>query len=352
MLKLDYTLNTPEERLTYVNGLVENNEDLSERQLEVLADYLIMAMDKEERRSRHILTENRSSTINKRETSYEGLASQFEAGEDTIYNLATDDRNQIFSPKVSITKRDLEEIPFLRQLRDSIEYWEARSKCASGREAYIIKRTLIDLRKDQYVIKTAYRRPITFNQLTHSKNFIPLQGEIFLDFDFEGYPFTWFEGVSLTDPKCCSAILCNYSRLKQDSWGNFESDTWYLVNDFETVADRALRNEPLLYRLMELKIDGLQNHEIADQLQLEFGIKHSNEYLSCLWRKKIPALIASAAEDEYFDWYFLNEEKGTYKRCSKCGQVKLAMPKYFSRNSTAKDKLYSVCKACRNKKGR
>lgn len=72
-----------------------------------------MAMDKAERRSRHILTENRSSTIAKRETSYEGLASQFEAGEDTIYNLATDDRNQIFSLKVSITKRDLEEIPFL-----------------------------------------------------------------------------------------------------------------------------------------------------------------------------------------------------------------------------------------------
>lgn len=31
LLKLDYTLNTPEERLSYVNGLVESNDDLSER---------------------------------------------------------------------------------------------------------------------------------------------------------------------------------------------------------------------------------------------------------------------------------------------------------------------------------
>lgn len=310
-----------------------------------------MAMDKTQRRSRNILTENRSNTISKRETSYEGLASQFEAGEDQIYTLATDDRNQIFSPKVSITKRDLAKIPFLSQLRESINYWEDRFKCASGREAYIIKRTLIDLRKDQYIIKNAYCKPITFNQVTHSKNFIPLEGEEFLDFDFEGYPFTWFTGVSLLDPKCCSAILCNYSRLKQNSWGNFESDTWYLINDFETVCDRALRDKPLLYRLMEMKIDGLQNQEIADQLQLEFGIKHSLEYISCLWRKKIPALIASAAEDQFFDWYFLTEEKGTYKRCSRCGAIKLATPKYFSRNSTSKDKLYSVCKACRNKRG-
>ena len=28
--------------------------------------------------------------------------------------------------------------------------------------------------------------------------------------------------------------------------------------------------------------------------------------------KKIPNLIASAAEDEYLDWYYLNIEKGKY----------------------------------------
>lgn len=30
---------------------------------------------------------------------------------------------------------------------------------------------------------------------------------------------------------------------------------------------------------------------------MEFGIKHSVEYISSLWRNKIPKLIASAAED-------------------------------------------------------
>jgi hypothetical protein len=43
----------------------------------------------------------------------------------------------------------------------------------------VIKKTLIELRKDQYVIKNAYRRPVVFTQAVRSsKNFIPLDGEI------------------------------------------------------------------------------------------------------------------------------------------------------------------------------
>jgi len=37
------------------------------------------------------------------------------------------------------------------------------------------------------------------------------------------------EGISLMNPKVVSAILCNYSKLKEDSSENFESDTWYLI---------------------------------------------------------------------------------------------------------------------------
>lgn len=75
----------------------------TEKYLEILADYLILCMEKQERKERRILTENRMSTVNKRETSFEGLVGQFENGEDGIYNLITQDKNVIFQPKVSIT---------------------------------------------------------------------------------------------------------------------------------------------------------------------------------------------------------------------------------------------------------
>ncbi|MBE5925719.1 MAG: hypothetical protein E7270_01985 [Lachnospiraceae bacterium] len=71
-----------------------------------------------------MLTENRLATINKRETSFEGLIGQLENGEDGIYNLLTNDKNIIFQPKISITKQDLEDIEPLRELRKHIEKWE------------------------------------------------------------------------------------------------------------------------------------------------------------------------------------------------------------------------------------
>lgn len=73
------------------------------------------------------------------------------------------------------------------------------------------------------------------------------------------------------------------------------------MEEFDKVSAAALKNYPLYYRIVECKIDGLQNAEIRDIIQEEFGIRHSLEYISSLWRKKIPNLIASAAEDDFLN---------------------------------------------------
>jgi hypothetical protein len=49
-------------------------------------------MEKQDKKEKKILTENRLATVNKRETSYEGLVSQLENGEDGIYNLVNEDK--------------------------------------------------------------------------------------------------------------------------------------------------------------------------------------------------------------------------------------------------------------------
>lgn len=306
-------------------------------------------MEKQERKERKILTDNRMMTVNKRECSFEGLVSQLENGEDGIYNLITDNKNQIFQPKVTITKKDLDEIQPLQQLREAINVWEAKLKVTEGKDAFVIKKALIEMRKDQYVIKNAYRRPIVPNKLTRSTHVTMLPDET-SSFDEEGYPIP--KGVSLLNPVVCSAILCNYSRLKEDSFDRFEGDLYYLMLAFDEIADKALKEYPLYEKIVECKVDGLQNTQIQEILQVEFGIKHSLEYISSLWRKKIPKLIASQAEDEYLYWYYLNIEKGKYKKCSRCGQVKLAHNKYFSKNKTSRDGFYSICKKCRNSKNK
>ena len=209
MIKLDYTIASPEERNELVKKILEDNPEPNEAYLEILANYLVNAMAKEERRQRKILTDNRLTTINKRETSYEGLVAQLENGEDGIYSLISEDKQIIFQPKVTITKKDVEEIPDLRQLKEAIAGWEELLQTAEGKPAYTIKKALIEMRKDQYVIKNAYRKPIVPTKLTHSKTYIHLEGMV-TGFDDEGYPIP--TGLSLLDPKVCSAILCNYSK--------------------------------------------------------------------------------------------------------------------------------------------
>lgn len=348
MIKLDYSLESPEERNQLVKQILAEVSDPSEKYLEILADYLILCMEKQEKKEKKILTDNRMTTVNKRETSFEGLVSQLENGEDGIYNLITENKNVIFQPKISITAKDLEEIPFLKQLREAIDTWEAKLKVTEGKDAFTMKKALIEMRKDQYLIKAAFRKPLVPNKLIRSK--CPIALDETIEFDEDGYVIA--TGISLMNPEVVSAIMCNYSRLKQDSSEQFDGDTWYLIYDFETVCDRALEEYPLYKKIVECKIDGMQNIDIQETLQMEFGIKHSLEYISSLWRNKIPKLIASSAEDEYLDWYYLSEKKGKYKKCSRCGQIKLAHNKYFSKNKTSKDGFYSICKCCRNSKGK
>ena len=346
IIKLDCTIDSVEERKKLVEKILEENPEPSEAYLDILANYLVLCMEKQEKKEKKILTDNRMTTVNKRETSFEGLVSQLENGEDGIYNLMNESKTTIFQPKITITKKDLEEIPYLNQIREAIKWWEQKAKTASGRDAYIIKQTIIALRKDQYVVKNAYRKPIALARITRSKNFKRMDDSYHFDADNNLVP----EGISFANPKIVSAILCNYSKLKEDSYGNFESDLYYLMWDFDNLCEKALKDYPLYERIVTLKIDGAQNINIQQDLIDNFDVKHSLEYISSLWRNKIPNIIASAAEDEILYNHYLNKEKGKYKRCSRCGEIKLAHNKFFSKNSTSKDGFYSICKSCRNKK--
>lgn len=351
LIKLDYTLDSAEERIALVKKFLEENPDPGERYLEVLSDYIILQAAKEEKKEKKensVITDNRMVTINKRETSLEGLVSQFENGEDGVYNLITNDKNIIFKPKNTITKKDLEEIPPLRQVREAIDSWGNVLKTAQGKDAYIAKSAMIELRKDQYVIKDAYKKPVNTTSYIRSKAPIKLDGEVTINADGTCHS----SGIIFTDPVVIEAILCNYSNLKQNSYGVFENDTWYLMQDFDDLSERALQAYPLYQRIVELKIDGKQNLEIQTTLEEEFNIKHSVEYISSLWRNKIPELIAAKAEEEALIWHYFHKDgvKPRLKTCTRCGQTKLAHNKFFSKNKSSKDGFYSICKQCRNKK--
>lgn len=350
VIRLDYSIEDPEERVKLVEKIIENTpqSNLTNRYLEILANYIIFAMTKKQKKEKKINTENRMVTINKRQTSFEGLVGKFENGEDGIYNMIINDKNVLLTPKYQITKEDIEQIPALRQLRDEIAKIEEQQKKARGKKKFLLKKQIIEMRQDQYVIKSAYR-PVTYSlNLVKSLSFLDLSDKIEVN---QKGQITNKGLISLFNPTHISILLCNYSKIKESCWDKFNSDIYYLMIVLEQAIDTVLKKDhPMLYDLLIYKIDGKSNLQIQNLLFNTYNTTHSIEYLSSLWRNKIPKMIADYVEKQQLIWYYTTEEKGKWKRCSRCGQIKLAHNKFFSKNNTSKDGFYSICKECRNKK--
>lgn len=347
---LDYNLKTPEERRDLVNKIIAAapQSQLTERYLEILSDYILDAIPKAEKKEKYITTNNRQVTIDKRETSYEELVSKFENGEDGVYNLINGDRNMYLEPKIEITAADIEEVPGLRELREQIAQIEYAAMKAVGKKKYLLKKQAIEMRQQQYLLKELWYKPIRSRTAAHTDTTrISLDEEVY--FDEKGEP-TSDSLVTFFKPHHISAILCNYEALKTWTAHRYNNDFHYLMRAFDELLPRALANYPAYMTLVEGKRSGLSNADIQKLLMEKHNLHHTVEYISALWRNKIPKLISECAKEEYLLWYYTEVERGEWKKCSKCGQVKLAHNRFFSKNNTSKDGWYSICKECRNKK--
>ena len=329
---MDYSLETPEERVAKVEEIIANtpSERLTPYYLNKLAEYIVLAMTKEEKKQKKILTDNHMKTVNKRETSFEGLVGKLENGEDGIYNLITNDKNIIFTHKDSITQEDLDTIPGLRELRDAIAVVEEEFKNARGRRAFLLKKQLIEMRQDQYVLKNNYKKSINTNNTIKAMAKLDLSEEITMDAEGEVHSTGI---INFYNYKYVSLLLCNYSKLKEECWDKFNSDMKWMMEDLDTLIEETFKDKyPLYYDLIIYKIDGLPNSEIQELLEKKHGIRHTPEYISSLWRNKIPKMISQQAADDWLIWHYTKEEPQKFKKCSRCGQMKPAHNKFFSKN--------------------
>ena len=341
--KLDYSLKSAAERAIFVQELLPTltqKQLNSESYIEILSNYIISAMTPEEKKEKLILTDNRMVTVNKRETSMQRIVDSLENGEDGLWHMTIEnDKNVLLTHKKEITKKDLEEIKPLRDLREAIEILEENEKRAVGKKKYQIKKALIEMHQEQYVIKDAYKP--TLNGLKNSVKSltrVELSEKIKID-ENSGEPVSNCL-ITLFNPEHVSALLCNYSALKEDCYDKFTWDFWYLMQDLDNLIEKTLRDDyPLYYKLLIYKIDGKSNADIQALLAQEFDLTYTVEYLSSLWRNKIPKLLAEKAKEDYLIWYYTYKEYGKWKRCSRCGQIKLAHNRFFSKNNTSKDRI-------------
>lgn len=329
---LDKTIESPEERQAFIEKQIEEigQENISPYTRDKIATYLIEVMDLSPRGD--VLTPNRMVTINKRETSHEGLVDKLEGGESAFHSLIKEDKNVILTPKVQITEDDVREVPGLAELRKAITEIEARIPSLEGRAKGLARKQLIEMRKDQYVLKNSFRQPI------YARSSNNLQQD------------NIHSAVGLQNPTEVSNILVNYANLKLECGQDMNSDTKWLLEDLDKLILDSLGDKPSLLYILQNKIAGYNNEHIKEGLAKHFGINHTEEYISSLYRNKIPKTIANKATEQWVDFMFMNHLKGEYKCCSRCKKIKLANNRNFSINKTSSSKFYSICKECRNNK--
>lgn len=347
--KLDYGLQTPQERNQLTQEIIDSSPEhvLKPVYLEKMANYILDSAAKDEKKEKHIITDNHLVTINKREISYEGLVDKFENGEDGVYSIMSNDKNVLFMPKKIINAADVQEIPGMKELVNAIAAVEEQLKTATGKQRYALKKQSIEMRKDQYILKSGYKPTYYPTKIAKSVAAMDLS---------ESYSVDQNTGLiksncllNFLNPEHVSAILCNYSAIKEEAADHLFSDAYFMMQDFDKLADSALKDFDLLYQIMIKKIDGASNIDIQKHLEKECGDTYTVEYISNLWRKKIPRMIAEKAQDELLIWYYTFVEAGKWKKCSRCGEIKLAHNRFYSKNGTSKDGWYSMCKCCRNK---
>jgi hypothetical protein len=69
-------------------------------------------------------------------------------------------------------------------------------------------------------------------------------------------------GVTLMNPRACAAILSDYNNLKNKSEGNFHTDLWAVIFDFDELFKKTMSKYPMLECIAQCKINGMQNVNI------------------------------------------------------------------------------------------
>lgn len=356
-MKLNYSLRDYDERKDCVERILSKSKDPSPQYLEHMADYLLFTCDsgttKRERQKEYpVTTKNREVTISKRQVSYEelvDLSAEHGGDSDFLNASAVSDKNKIMDHKDSITQEDMEEVPGLKENAEIIEKLKKQFQEAEGQKRYSLKKQIIDQYREQYVLRDSFKggagpKAMAIEVLKS----LELPDE-YITVDEDGFPHA-NGSASLLNPAFVCILLRNYEDLKRECQVDLESDISLLLMDLDRLMEKALRVEyPVYWDVLQLKIHKYSNEDVIQEIWNKYRVKHSEQYFSNVWNRKIPIAIAKQAQRE---WVLRHHDEigfSEWKICSKCGMRKLKHPMFFSPNSSSADGYYTICKRCRKK---
>lgn len=157
----------------------------------------------------------------------------------------------------------------------------------------------------------------------------------------------------LRDPNSWLQLLPYYNtiynaKLEAEERHDIESEAPLLWNTIQYYFDRAHMQAE--YRLIvEMKSENWRNEDINNELRRR-GLKtFSVNYISTIYKKRIPKLLTQAVET-HFELALALDQPDEWKHCSKCGKLLHLDGNHFRRLGKSKDGFVGSCKQCDKKK--
>ena len=285
MFYLDYSITDPKERVKEVEKALASipPEKQTPRLLEYLSNYILFVADKKQTKKERnanygITTKNREVTINKRQTSYEGMIDSLENGEDGLHALINNDKNQLLDHKEKITKEDIEAFPQLQEQLEIIENLNKNMRQATGKKKFDLKKQIIEQWQQVYLMRSSLKgaSSASHNNVTISNKATEIYEKITIN---EDGTLSIDSQLSLLIPEHVSYLLCNYSQIKQDTYEILNGDLRWIIIELEDLIEELFPKDSLYFNLIVWKINGDSNHEIQEKMRY-YGIEHSEQYYS------------------------------------------------------------------------
>ena len=363
-LKFNYNLNTCEERIDFVNEVLEMyrvdgvefyNEYFDEvydqdrkfgkidivigkdksqytesniaSALEMIANYILAVDEKDKGINYKIYTSEELFNRACREYNVINSVAKANGGLDMNYGENISEAFPIFQlPKnfkkvkdLKVEKKDLEKYPPMKDYTDFYEYLKEESKRlwntkGLSKEDMVrrskIKKILPEIKKDIIEVKKQLQMPIIWKA--------PLKDNGSADYD----------ELDMFDKNVVKMLLQVHKQV------DLQDDLSCILVDLDNLINKIKFTERQ-YEVLELWRNGLTIENISKEL-------HVKENTVSITLDRAIDSIVKQYEKEYEEWYYLNIRKGTYKKCSKCGEVKLISQ--FSKNG---NRLRGNCKDCK-----
>ena len=394
--KLNFEIPTSKERLQFLKDNV-NLSSLTKKELELCTDYVLYGKDPEK---------NNTSSVDRKEiyikTKYDSFSKTEPISLEALMESPTFDesilqteRNIYKKVKPTIDREKCKDIPGMKELWEEIDRMDRVLKIAQGKEApqagetiptlsskdiYQMGHQLIELRKQQYILKDS-----VFSQIVAQKNYGSFyQNPTDLQMNYPVYPCgtmrdendkefkepflseRYFVAIDIEkeiqkikdqgkpyinflDKEHIYQLCLNYYEIKDYAEHFPDSPLSELLLTLDFYIEKANLSEQQKL-IVDCKKKRLLNRDICKVLMDQMGIYHQENYISTIWNK-VCQLIANAAELHYDEWCCKDYEPA-WKECNCCGRKLLRDPRNFVRKTKAPDGLTNRCKKCDQKKRR